>query len=154
MREFNEADKDKKQKRIRLPENPGNLSPERLARLEETVKASLKSGYLPCAAAFKIAENLGAPKTAVGAMTDKLGVRVSNCRIGCFKVDKASHDSLAGKKADEKITAALESLKEKGELTCENVYALAQQMKTTPMAIAENADIRGWKIRQCQLGCF
>ena len=90
MRDFNQADKNKKKTRIQLPKNPGNLSLEKLAILEEKVKASLKSGYLPCAKAFRIAEELGVPKIAVGAMTDKLGVRISNCQTGCFKVEKLS----------------------------------------------------------------
>lgn len=154
MRDFNQADKNKKRKRIQIPENPGNLSGEMLARLEATVKASLQNGYLPCAAAFSIAKKLNVPKIAVGALTDTLGVRVSNCQTGCFKVDKAVHDDPAGKRADEKIVAALESLREKDELTCDNVFALARQEKATPMSVADVANIRGWKIHHCQLGCF
>lgn len=154
MRDFNEADKNKKKVRIQIPENPGNLSKEALSELEDRVKSSLQNGYLSCVSAFKIAEKFGAPEIAVGAMADRLGIRISDCRIGCFKVDKIIHNNASGQKIDEKIVAGLESLKEKDGLTCENVFALAGQMKTTPMAIAEVADAQNWKIYHCRLGCF
>lgn len=153
VRDFNDVDKNKKKERIRLPENPGNLAPDKLAELEEKVKASLKGGYLPCAKAFKIAEELNVPKVAVGAMTDKLGLRVSDCRTGCFKVEKTIRDG-AGKKIDEKIMQAVEELKNKDELTCANVYAVAERFGVLPMTVADAANLNGWKIRQCQLGCF
>ena len=152
-RDFNETDKKKKKGRIQLPENPGNLTPERLAELEEKVKASLKGGYLPCAKAFSIAGELNVPKIAVGAMTDKIGVRVSDCRTGCFKVDKIIHED-TGKKPDEKIMQAVENLKEKDELTCANVFILAERLGVVPMKVADAVNLYGWKIKQCQLGCF
>ena len=92
MRSFSEADRKKKKIRILIQENPGELSNEVLSQLEDTVKASLKDGYLPCAVAFKIAKEAQVTKVAVGEMTDRLGIRITNCQIGCFKVDKTIHD--------------------------------------------------------------
>ena len=153
VRDFNETDKKKKKGRIQLPENPGNLAPEKIKELHEAVKKSLKGGYLPCAKAFRIAEELNIPRIAVGAMTDKIGVRVSDCRTGCFKVDKIIHED-TGKTPDEKIMKAVENLKEKDELTCANVFILAEQFGVVPMKVADAANLKSWKIRQCQLGCF
>lgn len=153
VRDFNDADKKKKKARIQLPENPGNLSPEKLKELESKVKASLKGGYLPCAKAFSIAEEMGVPKIAVGAMTDRLGLRISDCRTGCFKVEKTIRDG-SGKKIDDSIIKAVEELKKKDELTCANIFVLAEQFKVVPMTVADAANLKGWKIRQCQLGCF
>ncbi len=154
MRSFGEADRKKKKTRIQLQENPGKLSSEVLSQLEDTVKASLKDGYLPCAVAFKIAKEAQVPKVAVGEMTDRLGIRVTNCQIGCFKVDKAIHDNSAHENLNDGIVSKLNVLKENNELTCVNVFGLAQQLKSTPMAIADTANLRGLKIRNCQLGCF
>ncbi len=84
MRSFGEADRKKKKTRIQIQENPGNLSNAVLSQLEDTVKASLNDGYLPCAVAFKIAKEAQVPKIAVGEMTDRLGIRVTYCQIGCF----------------------------------------------------------------------
>ena len=154
MRSFGEADRKKKKVRIQLQENPGQLSNEVLSQLENTVKASLKAGYLPCAVAFKIAKKAQIPKVAVGEMTDRLGIRVTNCQIGCFKVDKTIHDNSAHEDLGDGIVSKLNALKENNELTCASVFDLAGQLKLTPMVIADAANLRDLRIQNCQLGCF
>ncbi len=154
MRSFGETDRKKKKTRIQLRENPGKLPNEVLSQLEDTVKASLKDGYLPCAVAFQIAKEAQVPKVAVGEMTDRLGFRVTNCQIGCFKVDKTIHDNSTHKDLVDGIVSKLNALKETDELTCANVFDLAEQLKSTPMAIADAANLRDLKIHTCQLGCF
>jgi hypothetical protein len=153
MRDFNDADRKKKKARVQIPENPSNLSEEKLSRLADGVKASLRDGNLPCGAAFKIAAEMDVPRIAVGAMTDKLGVRVSNCQIGCFKVDKNIHE-VRHLEEDDSIASMLETLGNSGQLTCVNVHALAAELRMTPMAVADVASRRDMRIRQCQLGCF
>jgi len=154
MRNFGEADKKKKSTRIKIAENPAGLSQDKLSQLADSVKASLKEGNLPCGTAFKIAQEAGVPKIAVGEITDRLGIRVSNCQIGCFKVDKIIHDEAGDRKVDESVLAKLEALQRNEALTCTSVHELAQQLKMTPMAVADVANGRNMKIRQCQLGCF
>ncbi len=154
MRNFNEADSKKKQARIRIEENPGNLSEELLARLEGKVKASLKDGCLTCLVAWKIAIESKVPKIAIGEIADRLGIRIANSQIGCFKVEKTTHDAPTHDNADDRIITMVEALRENNELTCAKVFELAKQVKLTPMAIADVANLRNWKIRHCQLGCF
>jgi len=154
MRSFSEVDKKKKHKRLQLAENPANLSEEMLSKLGDTVKASLQDGNLPCAAAFRIAQQANVPKIAVGEMSDRLGIRITNCQIGCFKVNAIIHDNLAQKKIDNKIITMLEELRKNNKLTCANVFELALQLKLTPMAIADVANFQNLKIQRCQLGCF
>jgi hypothetical protein len=154
MRDFNEADKKKKHKRIQIEENPGNLSPEQLLGLEKNVKASLKGGYLSCPIAWKIADEAKVPRITVGNITDRLGVRVTNCQVGCFKVDKTFPENVTTKTIEDTIIAEMEKLNESRELTCAKVVELAQQNKLVPMDLADIANLRKWKIRQCQLGCF
>ena len=154
MRNFGEADKKKKQSRIQIPENPENLPQEMLSQLENMVKTSLRDGNLQCATAFKIARQAHVPNIAVGEVTDRLGIRITNCQIGCFKVDKTTHDNLDPKKIDDKITTMLEVLVKNNELTCAKVFDLALHLKLTPMAIADVANLYNLKIHRCQFGCF
>jgi len=93
MRDFNEADRKKKNTRIRIQKNPGNLSKEVLSRLEDMVIASLKDGYLPCPVAWKVAKEANVPKVTIGEITDRLGIRITNCQIGCFKIEKTPYDN-------------------------------------------------------------
>ncbi len=124
MRNFSETDKKKKQLRIKIEENPGNLSKELISELESTIKASLKDGYLSCPTAWEIAKEANVPKIAVGKITDRLGIRIANCQIGCFKVDKTVNDKLAHKKMDNTIVTTLETLEKNHELTCTKVFDL------------------------------
>ncbi|MBI2869849.1 MAG: hypothetical protein HYX96_08500 [Chloroflexi bacterium] len=154
MRDFNEADKKKKRARIQIPDNPAGLPAEVLAHLEKSIKASLKDGNLPCARAFTIARDAGVPRIAIGDRTDKLGLRVINCQIGCFKVDKTLHNDLEPGGVDDGLAGALKTLADSGDLTCSRVFDLAQRTKQPPMAVADAANRLKMKIHSCQLGCF
>ena len=154
MRSFNEADKTKKRERIKLDENPANLPADKLAELETTVKASLKDGYLSCPVAWSIAKKAGVPRIAVGAVTDKLGLRITDCQLGCFKVDKTPYEGSVTREIEVKLADRLEELAEGNKITCVEAHALARELKVAPMAVAEAMNIKGMKIRDCQLGCF
>ena len=154
MRDFNDADRQKKQGRIQTKENPCGLSADTLSKLEQKVKTSAIENHLPCGTAFKIAQDAGVPKIAVGERVDRLGIRITNCQIGCFKVDKNIHDGTENRQIDEKVIAALDTLNRNDALNCASVFELAQQVKITPMAIANAANARNLRIHHCQLGCF
>jgi len=154
MRDFNEADRKKKTSRIRVQENPDNLSREELSKLESTVKASLKDGYLSCPTAWKIAKDANVTKAAVGEITDRLDIRITNCQIGCFKIEKTPYDESEHKSIDAEIITMLEALKENNQLTCAKVFELARQFKLKPITIANEANARDLKVLGCQLGCF
>ncbi len=154
MRDFNEADRKKKKGRIQLPENPDNLSAEAQARLEVAVKATLKDGYVACPAAWRVAKDQAVSRLAVGVTIDRLGIRVADCQLGCFAVSKTDHLGSVPEPADADLVCRVEDLHERGELTCANVFALAAERKAKPRAVADAANARGYKLRQCQLGCF
>jgi len=154
MREFNEADKKKKKSRIEIPENPAGLSPEKLAELEKAVKTSLKDGYLACPVAWSLAKKSNVPRIAVGAITDKLGVRITDCQLGCFKVDKTIYSESPRDSLDAEMITELESLDNEMKLTCERAFEISIQYRQKPMVVGNEASARNMKIRNCQLGCF
>jgi len=154
MRDFNDTDRAKKSERIQLQENTGNLSGEMIALLESAVKASLKDGYLSCPAAWGIARKYHVPRIVVGEIADRLGIRVTNCQLGCFKVEKTPYDKSSPGNIDNGVIALLESLKEKDELTCAKVFGLVRRYRIKPKVMAEGINAAGLKIRGCQLGCF
>jgi hypothetical protein len=154
MREFNDADRKKKSRRIRLPDNPGKLYGEALARLESAVKAAVRDGYVPCPSGWKIAKDAGVSRLDVGAMLDRLGIRVTECQLGCFKVSKTPYTGSATEPFGEVVAQRVEELRERGKLTCPNLFALAGELGIEPRSAAEAANVRGYKIGKCQLGCF
>ncbi|MFC1874927.1 hypothetical protein ACFLY3_02065 [Chloroflexota bacterium] len=154
MRDFNEASKERKSKRIQIPNNPDKLSKEQISYLESMVKASLKDGYLSCPIAWKIAKEAKVTKIAVGEIADRLGVRIADCQIGFFKKDKTTYDNPEHKKLDSGIITMLKTFKEDDQLTCTKVFELARQFRLKPITIANEACSQDLKIIDCQLGCF
>lgn len=154
MREFSDSDRNKKIRRIVLPDNPGNLSNEQLDRLEDAIRLNLKDGYVACLLAWRIADELGVSRLAVGAMVDKLGVRITDCQLGCFKVAKASKRESTGTLSDEAATRRIKALDADEMLTCSALHEIAHEIKVIPLSLAHEANAHGCKIRQCQLGCF
>ena len=148
------GDRKKKNTRIQIQENPGNLSQELIPEIEGAVKASLKDGYLSCPVAWKIARKYNVPKIAVGEIADRLGYRITNCQLGCFKVEKTPYDKSTHKNIDGEVIDMLDKLTEKDGLSCAQVFELARQYRLKPIVIANEMSARGLKIRGCQLGCF
>ena len=154
MRDFNDKDRKKKSSRIQLGENPANLPPETLTRLEAKVTGALKEHCLPRPAGRKIADDMAVPRVAAGAIPDKPGIRVTNCQLGFFEVDKKPYQGAAPDAPSPEITAGLRELDAGQGLTCAAVFGLARRLKTAPKKVSEAANILKLKIRSCQLGCF
>ena len=55
-----------------------------ITELEEKITSSLVDDQLPCPIAFKIAKELKVSLGEVGETTDKLGIRIVQCQLGCF----------------------------------------------------------------------
>ena len=154
MRDFNDADRKKKKERIQIPANPAGLSKEALSQLEDTVRSSLKDGYLPCPLAWKIAKDAGVPRIAVGEITDRLGIRIIDCQIGFFKVGKTPYDDSSRDDIGGDVVDSLRALADNDQLTCAKLFDLAQQYKLKPIVLANAANAHKLSIHDCQLGCF
>jgi hypothetical protein len=148
-REFNAADRIKKQSRV--ASGPADAVP---AGLEDAIKAALDQGCLPCPAAWGLAGKFKVPKSVVGQTVDALGIRISNCQLGCFKVDKNLHADLSESSVNRKASEAVASYGAENKLTCSGAFNLAREIGLRPMDIADAANLRHIKIRECQLGCW
>ena len=60
----------------KLPEVPESLA----AQIQER----LVDGKLPCAAAWKLADDEGLPRFLLGCACETLDVRIAPCQLGCF----------------------------------------------------------------------
>lgn len=154
MRDFNDTDRKKKQGRISLPDNPDNLSPDALRELEIAVRGAVRDGYVACPAAWKIAADAEITRLAVGTMVDRLGIRITDCQLGCFRVSKTAHNGTVTEPFTDEVSGRVAALGATGELTCANAFALAAELGVKARSVAEAANVQGCKIKQCQLGCF
>ena len=52
--------------------------------LKAKIKAAAPQGKIPCAAAFKLAEELGLSRAEMGEMLNELHIKIIQCQLGCF----------------------------------------------------------------------
>ncbi len=61
-------------------------------RLAEEVKRRAPQGRLPCAAALRLATELRVAPSVVGEAANLLGIKITDCQLGCFgRGKKARH---------------------------------------------------------------
>jgi len=53
-------------------------------RLAGELKRRAPERRLPCAEALAIAHDLGVPPLAVGEAANELGIKLTDCQLGCF----------------------------------------------------------------------
>jgi hypothetical protein len=83
-----------------------------------------------------------------------LGIRVSDCQIGFFKKNKTPYNNPSHKQVDDEVISVLEQLSKSKQLTCAEIFKIAQRFKLKPITVAHAASARGLFIFECQLGCF
>ena len=154
MRDFSEADRQKKRERIQKQEHPIEIPGGLIPRLEDAVRAALKGGYLSCPAAWKIAKNYDVPKVIIGIIADRIGIRITDCQLGCFKIEKTPYDKSTQDFIPVEVISQIEVSGKNGQLTCAAIFDLAGQYILKPITIVGEMGTRGLKIRECQLGCF
>jgi len=54
------------------------------ADLKARIQAAAPEGKIPCAAAFKLAEELGISRSRLGELLNELRIKIVSCQLGCF----------------------------------------------------------------------
>lgn len=54
-------------------------------KIKSLVSERSKDGAIDCDTASRIAGELGLPSRAVGEACNQMGIKIKNCRLGCFK---------------------------------------------------------------------
>jgi hypothetical protein len=52
--------------------------------LKARIRAAAPEGRIPCAAAFRLAEELGLPRKDLGELLNELKIKITHCQLGCF----------------------------------------------------------------------
>ncbi|MFC2014848.1 hypothetical protein ACFLUP_02520 [Chloroflexota bacterium] len=123
-------------------------------KLEEKINSRLVDGRLPCQAAFEIAGELKINRKQVGESVNSLEIRITDCQLGFFQKQKASHDDLEGKEIDQTLVDEIVSSLVEGRLTCPVAFRVANKLKVTPKDVGDAATKQGISVINCQLGLF
>lgn len=52
--------------------------------MKAKIQAAAPNGRIPCAAAFKLAEDLGITRSQFGELLNELNIKIIQCQLGCF----------------------------------------------------------------------
>ncbi len=123
-------------------------------RIATAIGERAREGTLRCAAAFRIAEDLGVMPLAVGHAADGLNVRLARCQLGLFgHGERKSIVEPAEEEAPELEQAIREGLI-LGRLPCAVAWAIAARFKIPKLHVTNAAERLEVRIGQCQLGAF
>jgi len=126
--------------------------------IEARIRDRLVEGQLPCAAAHVIAWEVGVPPQMIGQAADVLGIRISLCQLGLFGYGpKAEGKSKLMRRAfhvEPRLAERLQFVAHDNQLTCAQAWGLAAEMGIERLAVSDAAEALGFRIIQCQLGCF
>jgi hypothetical protein len=128
-------------------------------RLAAEIKARLKNGELPCAAAMDAAEARGADPLDVGRAADALGIRLTACQLGLFGFPGRAKGSTGKEAAEDDLPPGFEEAVRdagtaQGNITCVDLWVLAGRFSMPRLQAGRAADRLGLKVRECQIGAF
>jgi hypothetical protein len=52
--------------------------------LKSRIRAAAPEGKIPCATAFRLAEELGLSRKDLGELLNELRIKIIQCQLGCF----------------------------------------------------------------------
>ena len=55
-----------------------------IKEVKAQIQAAAPNGRIPCAAAFKLAEELGITRSRLGELLNELNIKIIQCQLGCF----------------------------------------------------------------------
>ena len=132
------------------PENKKGSNP----KLAGAINACLTEGRLPCPQAFKVAQDLDVVLIEVGKQADQMGIKISNCQLGCFGKDKATQEQLAVFQVVPAVSEAITTLLTDGKIQCKTAHEVAKNLKVNRRKVGDTASKLNIKVSDCQLGCF
>jgi len=127
---------------------------ENLNILDKEIQASLVKDRLPCAVAFTITEKLDVSPRMVGDKVNELKIRIINCQLGCFAVEKATRPGLDNMEIAAALAEELQAVMIDRQLPCSAAFGVARKLKVSRKQVGDAATKLNIRIIDCQLGCF
>ena len=124
------------------------------ATLDSEVKAALVDGYLPCSIALEVARKLKVAPKAIGDVANTLGIKIIDCQLGFFMLEKAAPYEPDGEAINETVAERLKGCLVNGRLPCAAAFRLGGELGVSMKEIGDVANRLKIKVASCQLGCF
>jgi len=123
-------------------------------RIKDQIERRTKNNTLPCALAFKIADELNVSAAEVGKTADLLEIMLVKCQLGLFGYSPEKKIVKPQTPENQNLESIIRDSLVDGKLSCERAWEISRSLdvpKMTVSAICEHLKI---KIAPCQLGAF
>ena len=124
------------------------------AAIHKALISNMKNDELPCALAFKAAEELGAAPGDVGRTMDLANIRLNKCQLGLFGYAPEKKIVSARMPDNPDVTAAIRAVLVNRRLPCASAWDIAKTFGVRKMVVSAACEALGIKIKPCQLGAF
>ncbi|UCF91229.1 MAG: hypothetical protein JSW39_23610 [Desulfobacterales bacterium] len=122
--------------------------------IEEAILKQAQNGELPCAVAFKIANDLKVAPVEVGKAVDLLEFKLTKCQLGLFGYKPQKKIVKAQAPESSELEEALRRTQADGKLSCQSMWEIADQFNLSKMTVSAACEALKLKIKPCQLGAF
>jgi len=123
-------------------------------RIAAAVRERARDGTLRCAAAFRIAGELGVTPSAVGQTADGLDVRLARCQLGLFGYGEQKSVVEPAEEVAPELEQAIREGLILGRLPCPVAWAIAARFRMPKLQVTNAAEKLEVRVGQCQLGAF
>lgn len=123
-------------------------------RIKDHINRYAKNNELPCALAFKIAEELNVAPAEVGMTADLLEIMLVKCQLGLFGYSPSKKVVKPKAPENQNLERAIQDSLVEGDLSCEKAWDIARRFDVPKMTISAACEQLKIKIKPCQLGAF
>ena len=124
------------------------------ARIAALARQFAAHGKLTCAAAHRIAQELGVSPAEVGVTLDLLEIRISQCQLGLFGYSPQKRLVQPAAQVSPALRLALMAAQCEQGLPCAAAWELASSAGVSKLELAAACEALRLKIKTCQLGAF
>ena len=122
--------------------------------IEAALKQLASNGEIPCAVAFKIADDLNIEAGDVGITADLLEMRLTKCQLGLFGYQPVKRIVKPAREVSKDLEEGIRKGLEDGKLSCVTAWRIAKDLGIRKMEVSSACEALEIRLCSCQIGAF
>jgi len=122
--------------------------------IEAALKQLASNGEIPCAVAFKIADDLNIEAGDVGITADLLEMRLTKCQLGLFGYQPVKRIVKPTREVSKDLEEGIRKGLEDGKLSCVTAWRIAKDLGIRKMEVSSACEALEIRLCSCQIGAF
>lgn len=122
--------------------------------ISEKINLLADKDSLTCAAAHRIAKDLGVLSSDIGVQIDLMEYRISQCQLGLFGYSPEKKRIDPDIEVPQTLKDALDKASIEGTISCSQCWEIGDTLKIKRLDMGSACEKMGTRIKPCQLGAF